>query len=790
VFSRTLQRLMPSPFELRLGWSVFLIALFVATLTSSASARDCSEDELLDLQKMPASCPEAQQRISAFRKCSNVPAARREIIEIRLETNRTLVCDGCQGANDKLKRVLAEQPSDCLERFLRLAAVTTLSQCPLTTGVAAKTLTAMQEEVKKCSCEAFEQRAQNTNPTSCKEARHLKHQTQLWRQCSSADQKTIETVAAQAAAAERRLCPPPDEPIPLSSLFRTAREKLIEVNDQIATNKTCRDPSACAELRRAQLERLALYLDFVATTSVPTDADRAEARQILAHVGVAPSALVYIAKCKESKPPCSDEDIDDAIAYFNVLGNPTLRKAVLDRLAGPDTDKVRAALEAVFEAFDEGQDGARIAKAIDDLPPGGQEALRRVFREGRAAPETDPEAWRRRHENELRRVEVVIGASDGSEACAPFVDATLASIVGKRPIHAPTHTRSGAFDTTLMKRVATRSAACTVGTATDGNALEKPGVLGCGSVLGIDAQAAGGRIKVRVELVFILPGATRTESIDVPEFGDSAEERERQVAKLIKEIQMRFDNREHGPLQPVGDPRERCGMKFEQITAPRLPAPRAPGVRLQRDWAAAATKQAPFEAGFDAPYAWKAQWTGPRRETAPVTLRILTKQYEATYRVEVALRDTAQRADLYAFAVIVDEAEPCPEDPLVASWQARWQAAGASAAERVVDYFKTVEVNKQNAAVSRLLLPGAAWWDSDKPAKAIGGYVWSAGDVGLLGSGVLLIGLSINERNRAAEGTGSLKVSQNLQYVGFGLLAGFLVERVVWAFVGTEGNEP
>ena len=176
---------------------------------------------------------------------------------------------------------------------------------------------------------------------------------------------------------------------------------------------------------------------------------------------------------------------------------------------------------------------------------------------------------------------------------------------------------------------------------------------------------------------------------------------------------------------------------------------------------------------------------GPVGPNGLVVLRMTSRPpVDAAHRVSFEL-ERKEGGRLLAFSLVVDERAEC-DDPLNESRQTRWELAGSLAAERIARYFSTVETKVTGATAGRLLIPGVEWWESDSLGKQIGGIAWSIGDVALLGSGVLMLGLSINERNAFAEGSGSLDKANTFQYVGFGLLGAFLVERIVWAALPSE----
>ena len=112
-------------------------------------------------------------------------------------------------------------------------------------------------------------------------------------------------------------------------------------------------------------------------------------------------------------------------------------------------------------------------------------------------------------------------------------------------------------------------------------------------------------------------------------------------------------------------------------------------------------------------------------------------------------------------------------------------------ANNIVNYYERVKrtsspVTTPFKTSRTLLLPGAEWWTDDDDYRVAGGIAWSTLDVGLLGGGVLLVGLSIRERNNYAMRSGSLDRASDMERAGFGLLGAFLVERIVWGLVGPK----
>lgn len=775
------------------NWMSLAALWLFLTLPSAAAAKPCSDAELRALQTAPNSCAEAELRIKHFGECDVENQDRRDTVSARLAFNKAncgskgatapAPKQDCAGAAEKLTALEAEKPSTCWGQSARLARARQLAPC-----LAEAALVPFEAAVETCSCAAFAN--ESKPPTDCQAAERSVAGASLWRQCR-AKRAAVASFVGSAQAFVKQHCS--SEPT-LRQRFEQAKQLLEQTNQRIADEPTCAVATNCTDLRREQLERLALYLDYFALTDVPTEADQAEAREHLTRIGIPANGYLYVARCAQDPKRCSTEDVSAALEIWAVFGDDALRGRL--QAQAKQKPEVLEALEALRSQMARGADAATISEAIKALPPLGRELIRRVFYEGRPQA-INYDSWRVRHEKELRRIEVVTASPPSAQECSPFIDAALRGLTGEPSIRAPTSVTMQRYRATIEGRVKARSERCRVARPGAASGAVPPvGELGCGAVIGIRAEPVAGRPRIRAEaqIVFVVPGGTRTEHIDMGELSSDPEEQRAKADHLVGRLQMTFDNVSFGVVSTVVEAdHESCGIAFKpRDPPPVLPPPSRPGISVgQRDWTFGSQERVWFESGLMPTLARQENWVGPAPAAqAKVAIETATVRAGDLHTVELTLKSTQGQAPrtLYRFAIVVDVGRDCSDEPLVASLASRWQYAGMMAAARISDYFKSVPLPVPQAKVSRYLLPGAEWWKAEQPAKRVGGIAWSVGDVGLLGGGVALVGLSIRERNAYARREGSLDYATDLQYAGFALLGGFLVERVLWAALGTDAT--
>src|SRR5664280_2260013 len=268
--------------------------------------------------------------------------------------------------------------------------------------------------------------------------------------------------------------------------------------------------------------------------------------------------------------------------------------------------------------------------------------------------------------------------------------------------------------------------------------------------------------------------------------------RDREAHHIVEEIQRKYDRFKQDPtvvIDPEGG-REHCGMNVVDVGKPVLPTPKGMGLDIQWSWNGARDRLEWLKSGLTTALDAKRRWVGPLAPNGRVVLTVTktSGMGENMLSLELRRRGSDGNELLHSVSVVVHENEVCANEPAVKDVQGRWEVAGAVAADHIVDYFRSIQIDVPvtNTATSRYLLPGAEWWTDKRPAKVAGGIAWSVGDLALAGGGVLLLGLSINERNNYAQGSGSLAHANDMEYVGFGLLGAFVAERIIWGLVGSE----
>ena len=770
-----------------------MFVLLVACYSRLADAEDCNLEEL---GNVGTSCWAAKRNLARLDACKSLtgkgdPATTRT----RLRAVISRYCppppppkpiDKCANGRRRFEQLGVASPTDCLEKFQDVGALEALRSCPNPPKDLAERLTSLKNAVAVCSCK--EDPSKFPRPSNCEEAGTTRKRAALRTQCPSEDASKTQAALKRSQRLENEVCSG------LLAAFQDARRDLDAINDDITKN--CRQPKddeACSEKRQIQLSRLALYLEFFATTVIPTDDDFAHAMYLLAHVGLPRDAVTSVGDCQIDGHPCTPEEIVAASKLLQVLGSKERRAEFMKKIDDP---KIRKNFEELSALQAQGANPVRISLYLNSIPPEESRALLEAT-SGLVETPLDFEAWKKLNEKELRRVELVVGGPDETQTC-PLVQKVVAATLGGSPMREPSRVPSENYDKALDGLAEQRRGRCKVGAPTQeqGEPQSDKSPLGCGPIIGLLAKpAANGRMQVRAEVRWVTPGDVRQAPIPSSEIGTSDDEQSREAERVIRGIRLSYDRLRQDPVidRDTEGTLQRCGMEFQDVGDPIPPAPRGLGIAVDAKLEALGQKQRKwFEAGLTRRLQLKRRWIGPLNAPRGAPLVIGATSAAGKYRLSLDLHrpNEPKGRSIRALSVVVDEKQECT-DPLVKEKEGRWTTAGETAAERIIDYYRSVEVEVPvaNDNVSRFLLPGAAWWDSDNGYKAAGGIAWSVGDVALLGSGVLLVGLSIKERNDYAKGEGSLDHASNLQYVGFGLLAGFVVERILWAFVGTEGNK-